>query len=222
MRLLVMIVLIFSCLTVQAWTPKTRGYMAMKAFAGYPADLKQALKGHRDTYLQHAMDPDMPDSSGALVNEGCILLERINKELSGQPRFRVVAADLGRLMAVMAEMGDPFLGENSATALDYRAYVERKLPRFFFAYQPLSFEEIRGIDPCVHLFSIRKMGDGFRKPIEDDYQRFGNSVRFDDRSAAFGCGALVFSDTCLEMCRTTILIWDSACGEARNSKILTD
>ncbi len=221
-RLSAMILFLILCLPAHAWTPKTRSYMAMKAFAAFPADLQTALNRHRQTFLNNAAATDLPESADEIVNESCTLLDEIQQELNGRPRFASIAARMGRLMGLIAEMGDPFQEDRGATATDYRAYAERKLNRFYFAFQPLSFEEIRDQDPCTHLFANRNMGQGYRSAIEADYERFGNSVRFDDRSVAFGCASLLFSDICLEMSRTAILVWHRSSGAARDARILVD
>lgn len=222
MRTLLCIMMICSGLPSLAWTPKTRSFMAMKAYAAFPTDLQTAMNRHRKTFLDHAASSDLPETADEMVNESCTLLSEIRQELTGHPRFAAIAAKMGRLMALIAEMGDPFQEDRGATATDYRAYAERKLNRFYFAYQPLSFEEIKDQDPCTHLFSMRNMGHGYRTAIEADYGRFGNSARFDDRSVAFGCASLLFSDICLEMSRTAILVWHRSSGAARDARILVD
>ncbi len=202
-----------------AWTSTTRGYMAIHAFQAFPSDLRLALNKHRAAYRDAAMEP-VAGTTSDHINDACRLIEQLERELSGEPDFDTVARKLGRLMGLTAALTDPFSTEQNAEALDYRQYVQSKLHKLVFAYHPLPLESVTKTDPCSVVQSLKQKSLRLRPLIDQDFRRFGHSSRFDDRSAAFGAASILFSDSCHEMSRLTILIWDRAQGDASTARIL--
>ncbi len=201
------------------WTPTTRGYMAIHAFQAFPSDLRLALNQHRAAFRDAAMEP-VAGSESDHINDACLLVEELVRELSDQPDFDIVARKLGHLMALTASLTDPYNGSRDAEALDYRQYVQSKLKKLVFAYQPVSLASFRTGDPCTILSNLPQQGRRMLPRIQADYTRFGHSSRFDDRSAAFGAASILFAETCQEMSRLGILIWDRARGDATTARIL--
>ena len=209
-----------SAVASTAWTPTTRGYMAIHAFEAFPSDLCLGLNKHRAAFRDAAMKP-VTGTLSDHMNDGCRLIEELVAELSGRPDFDTVAKKLGRLMALTAALNDPYGTAQHAQALDYRRYVQAKLKKLVFAYQPVSLESVRGSDPCAILSGLPEQSGRLLPRIQADYRRFGHSSRFDDRSAAFGAASILFADACHDMSRIAILIWDRSRGDASTARILT-
>ncbi len=204
-----------------SWTPVTREYMAITAFRAFPSDVRLALNHHRKSFLKGATIPLDGKGKNELIDEGCRLYEEIGVLLAGRPDFAVIAEKLGKLMAITAQLSDPYLGSTSHHGADYRAYVEKKLDCFFFAGVPLDFGTVSKQGGCVRLFNIPKLGKSHLKAIEQDYKTYRTSANFDDLSAAFGSGSLLFSDTCTEMVIITSLLWENAAGNASDAAIFS-
>jgi len=218
MRYLMLLLLTTSLL---AWTPTTCKYMAVTAFRAFPSDVRLVLNHHRKSFLEGASQSLSGKSRNDLINEGCELGEQLETLLDAQPDFDQVAKKLGHLMAITAELSDPYLGSKSPHSVDYSAYVERKLDCFFFAGMPLNFNRIVTRDVCVRLFHVPDLGKSHLKSIEQDYKTYQNSANFDDLSAAFGSGSLLFSDSCTEMVIITSLLWKQASGNAGDAAIFS-
>ncbi|PJB77363.1 MAG: hypothetical protein CO090_08835 [Acidobacteria bacterium CG_4_9_14_3_um_filter_49_7] len=204
-----------------AWTPTTRKYMAVTAFRAFPSDVRLALNHHRKSFLDGASMPLSGKSRNDLINEGCRLSEELAALLDSQPDFDQVAKKLGHLMAITAELSNPYLDSTSSQSSDYSTYVERKLDCFFFAGMPLNFNKIVTRDVCVRLFHVPDLGKSHLKSIEQDYRTYRNSSNFDDLSGAFGSGSLLFSDSCTEMVIITSLLWNQAAGNADDAAIFS-
>lgn len=204
-----------------AWTPTTRQYMAVTAFRAFPSDIRLALNHHRKSFLDGASLPLCGESRNNLINDGCRISEEISAMLRSRPDFDRIAKKLGYLTAITAQLSDPYLDSTSPHGADYRAYVEKKLDCFFFAGIPLHFNDISTRDVCVRLFHIPGLGKSYLKAIEEDYKTYHNSSHFDDLSAAFGSGSLLFSDTCTEMVIVTSLLWDQASGNGGDAAIFS-
>lgn len=218
---LVSLILISHCAFASTtWTPTTRGYMAIHAFQAFPSDMRLGLNKHRAAFRDAAMGPVAGKESDH-INDACRLVEELVAELFGRPDFDTVARKLGRLMALTAALNDPYGTARHSQALDYRQYVQSRLKKLVFAFQPLPLEVVRTTDPCAILSELPEQSRRLLPRIQADYRRFGHSSRFDDRSAAFGAASILFADTCHDMSRIATLIWDRARGEASTARILT-
>ena len=213
--------LILFTTSLMAWTPTTRQYMAVTAFRAFPSDVRLALNHHRKSFLNGATLPLSVKSRNDLINDGCRISKELSIMLRSQPDFDRVAKKLGQLMAIAAQLSDPYLDSTSPHSADYRAYVEKKLDCFFFAGMPLQFNDISVRDVCVRLFHTPNLGKSYLKAIEQDYKTYRNSSHFDDLSAAFGSGSLLFSDSCTEMVIITSLLWNQASGHAGDAAIFS-
>ncbi|NOZ14188.1 MAG: hypothetical protein GXO69_11195 [Acidobacteria bacterium] len=207
--------------SVFAWTPATREYMAITAFHAFPADVRLVLNHQRKRYLKGASSELSGKSRNDLINEGCKISEELSAMLSSHPDFGIFAEKLGRLMAITAQLSDPYLDSASPHAADYRNYVEKKLDCFFFAGTPMQFSKITPRDICVRLFHVPDLGKSHLRAIEQDYKTYHNSRNFDDLSAAFGSGSLLFSDSCTEMVIITSLLWKQGAGHADDAAIFS-
>ncbi len=207
--------------SVLAWTPATRQYMAITAFQAFPVDVRLVLNHKRKAYLKGASSELSGKSRNDLINEGCEISEELVRMLTSRPDFRIFSEKLGKLMAITAQLSDPYLDSPSSHAADYRNYVEKKLDCFFFAGTPIQFNNITQKDICVRLFHVPDLGKTHLHAIEQDYKTYYNSRNFDDLSAAFGSGSLLFSDTCTEMVLITSLLWNQAAGNAKDAAIFS-
>ncbi|RLE18130.1 MAG: hypothetical protein DRJ14_04625 [Acidobacteria bacterium] len=214
------ILLLFTT-SILAWTPQTRQYLAITAFRAFPTDVRLALNHHRKSFLSGASVDLSGKTGNDLINDGCRISEEISTMLATRPDFRIIANKLGKLMAISAQLSDPYLDSKSPHADNYRNYVERKLDCFFFAGIPLTFKDISPKDVCVRLFHVPELGKAHLNAIEQDYKIYHDSSNFDDLSAAFGSGSLLFSDTCTEMVIITSLLWSQASGNAADAAIFS-
>ncbi len=207
--------------SILAWTPATRQYMAVTAFHAFPSDVRLVLNHHRKSFLEGASIPLSGKSRNNLINDGCKIAEDLTAMLRSRPDFGVVARKLGHLMAITAELSNPYLNSTSSHGTDYSTYVEKKLDCFFFAGIPLNFNDIAPRNVCIRLFHVPDLGKSHLKAIEQDYKTYHNSRNFDDLSAAFGSGSLLFSDSCTEMVIVTSLLWNQASGNAADAAIFS-
>lgn len=217
------------------WTASTQQAIALEATRIAPPDLRGQLERHRREVLRGAIAPLVgsdeslreknPDGSGrldaALLQASRDLSEAIR---SLQP-FEEIAYRAGVLSHYAALANDPLAvatadPSESRYRTDFASYLERAEPRFalvFYADEP-RVDDWLGVRTLVG----RALGRGrsLYPLVGLEYRRIGfqsGAMAFDDRSTAFGIGAVAFSHAVTDTARLLRWAWIDGGGADRGS-----
>lgn len=217
------------------WTAESYQTIAREAANIAPPDLRGQLERHHRDVLRGAVaplqvgDPRLrvknPDGSGQL--DAAVL--QATKDLANAIRtvqpFSEVAYRFGVLSHYTTLLNDPLAVVESDPAErrfseDFSRYRERAAPRFalvFYADEPRvdTWDDVRSL-----VGRTLARGRSLYPLVGMEYRRvgFGSGViHFDDRSTAFGIGAVSFSHAVTDIARLARWAWREGGGIDRGS-----
>jgi hypothetical protein len=211
-----------------AWTPKTQRAIATEAARLAPPDLERQIAKHRLAYREGVLAPFADgDPARHSASPGGRLPQVVAAEgaravamIERHRPFAEIVRQLGVLAHFVADTAnplnaaedDPREGEYFA---DYARYLERtepRLPLVFYGLLP-DLDRRADLSPLVALAVAR--GRTLYPLVGREYARIGYASglgRFDDRSTAFGVGALAFSHAVTDVARALRWVWLTAGG----------
>lgn len=190
-----------------------------------PPDLARQIERNPELFrlgvTTAAADPDLrrhqqnPDGSGQLAAVIRVETQAAVDCVTGRRPFSELPFRLGVLAHYIARTNDPLSvaeadPREGRYAADYRRYVETATPRFavvFYGLDP-TLDDNGGLELFVRGAIHRSRG--LYPAIGREYGRiaFASGVgRFDDRSTAFGVGALAFSHAVTDVALVFRHIW---------------
>jgi len=205
-----------------SWSDLTVKYMIVNAYKAFPSGLKFYLEGYKREILKGTDSLKEEDFSSANEVEKFICRERekIAKMIKGRNKPKKVAFELGKMFKAVAILSYPFSFEQSFYSRDYRSYTEFKLPKFVFAFNRIKLKDFKGKKCSSLVDSLYDEASELKKKILEDYEIYENSSHFDDLSAAFGSGSLLFSKSCFLMSSLALDIWLEVNGSPEGALIL--
>ncbi len=223
MKKAILLLLLFVVpLSVYGWSDLTVKYMVVTSFKTFPEGLRLYLDSERVSLLKGVESIDENDFYSVKEVESfvCKQGKRIEQMIKERKKVRDIAFETGRLLKGIAILSFPFSFDHSFYRKDYQAYCEYKLDKFIFAFQKLKKRNFETRNCKSIVKSLYKKSINLKKKILNDYEIYDNSSNFDDLSAAFGSGSLLFSDTCFAMSEIVSKIWESVNGSLEGSLIL--
>lgn len=195
-----------------SWTDATCSYMCVKTFSSFPVDLRISLNKYRKDFVDGSKY-DLSDFKAKELKEFSLKkAKEIEKLLKKGNDFRLIAYKLGVFSKSVCLLSYPFLGKNDFISKDYKLYAERKIFKFFYAYNPRFTEDIENLSIKEKLNNLEFLSKSFVKAIEKDYKYFKKSENFDDLSASFGAASILYSETCLTISKCVGTIWNNGGG----------
>ncbi len=215
----------------RAWTTDTAVRMAEHAVRVAPPHLVGQIERHEKQLVAGVRaaansDPSRgPDDSFTAVEvalEPIIESEvqRAARRIEEHEPFSHIVFQMGVVAYWVAALNDPLISTTSASErpvhlLDYQQYIDIVSSRFSVLYYPYG----RQIDSPAGLASLleraRRRGRLLAPAIAAEYRRIGvvNGRRyFDDKSTAFGVGALAYSHGVSDIAGVLRYIWLAAGG----------
>jgi hypothetical protein len=213
-----------------AWTPATQVTIAREAARLSPPDLARQIDKHRRAYEEGVNAPfadtdpgrhmKNPDGSGTLDRAAEAAVAAAIEAIRGHQPFKEIVRQLGVVSHFVADANDPLAAsgddpEEGRYFADYLHYVETAEPRFsliFYGVQP-GLEARQDIAPLID--AALRRGRDLYPMIGREYRRIGFAsgiAGFDDRSSAFGAGALAFSHAVTDVTLALRYIWITAGG----------
>lgn len=202
-----------------AWSLDTEIAIAEQAMRVAPPHLRRQVvkrprqyrSGVEAAYRQGPGEPGRLDAAVAEAVEAAV------RAIEGHRPFDDIAFQLGVMAHWVAASNNPLNGSGGAFrhAADYQSYVESVRPRFavmFYGGGPAmrSPAELR-----ERVRRSLERARAFYPSIGREYQRIGggSGVRlFDDRSTAFGVGALAYSHAVSDTAEVLRYVWLRAGG----------
>ena len=214
MKKIVLFFLFFS-LSCFAWNDLTVDYMIVNAYKTFPSGLKLYLNNNRKDILKGAESVRERNFSSKkeVLDFICKEKEKIEKMIKTREKIKKIAFEFGRMFKGVAILSFPFAFENSFYSRDYRNYTSFKLEKFVFAFKRIDKKNLKAKSCKILVKSLYKESDTLKESIMNDYKIYGNSSQFDDLSAAFGSGSLLFSDSCFTMSALASSIWINVNGK---------
>jgi hypothetical protein len=227
-----------AALPAAAFTVATELEIADTARRLAPPDLARQIDRHADLYrlgvTTAAADPDQrrhqqnPDGSGQLAAVIRVEAQAVIDCVSGRRPFSELPFRLGALAHYVARANDPLSVADADPregryAADYRRYLESASPRFavvFYGLDP-TLDRHDGLELFVRGAIHRSRG--LYPAIGREYGRIGFASgvgRFDDRSTAFGVGALAFSHAVTDVALVFRHVWLRAGGSDQRPPLL--
>ncbi len=208
----------------QGWTPETHVEIARQAATIAPPDLLRQIKRNEKAFeagLSSSIGGrSHSDSGGALLSrlrDGSLTIVRA---IEAHKPFREIVHELGRLAIYAAEANNPLKHssddpQEARYRSDYEAYVASAFPRFSVVFYGEG-RDVRTESALVRLLSATgDRGSRLYPLIGREYRRVGgfDGVRqFDDKSTAFGVGAIAFSHAVSDLAAIYRYVWLSAGG----------
>jgi hypothetical protein len=197
-----------------------------------PVSLRELL-GHRRRALLAAMlapgsTEDRPDhwqhpegayGTGALraesEAEGLIAAVDAHEPLAG------IVARFGRLAHWVADVNDPLHTADRDPRLaryyvDYQEYLESQIPRFRLVFLGYRSEVLSRSGPRAFLLQSATRSREYARAVRRAYTPEGvrvSSQSFDERSLAFGVGALAYSNAVNDVVRVWLWAWEGCHGD---------
>lgn len=217
------------------WTAATYQAAAIEAARIAPPDLRGQLERHNREVLRGAIAPlstgnpglrmKNPDGSGQLDAAVLQASRDLAEAVRSMQPFAEIAYRFGVLAHYTTLLNDPLAVGDADPAEtrfrdDYSRYRERAEPRFalvFYSDEPRadSWDDVRRL-----VGRALARGRSLYPLVGLEYRRveFGSGViHFDDRSTAFGVGAICFSHAVTDIARLTRWAWVEAGGADRGS-----
>lgn len=222
--------LAFSGSPALAWTPSSQQAIAREAARLAPPDLYRQLVRNRDAYVLGTTDPfknrrsedvvKNEDGSGSLDRMVERKIDEAIYSIELHKPFNEVSFRLGVVAHYLAEANNPLATSNRDReepryGADYGRYLESAQGRF----QVVFYGFRRGFDSPRSLNQM--LAETFERSrslypfISREYRRIGFAAgtgRFDDRSTAYGVGAIAFSHAVSDIAQVLRYIWLRAGG----------
>jgi hypothetical protein len=213
-----------------AWTPVTQVTIAREAARLSPPDLARQIEKHRRAYEEGVNAPfadadpgrhmKNPDGAGQLDRAALDAVNAATAAIRNHQPFEEIVRKLGVVSHFVADANNPLAAsgtdaEEGRYFADYLRYVQTAEPRFplvFYGVEP-GLEARRDLSSL--LADALRRGRGLYPMIGLEYRRigFGSGIGvFDDRSTAFGAGALAFSHAVTDVTLALRYIWITAGG----------
>lgn len=216
-----------------AWTPNTQVAIAKHGTTLAPIDLHNQMERHearfREGVLLPFSDPDharhvkTADGQGYLDQVIVKEVERAITAIEKHYPFSDIIHQLGVVAHYVADANNPLNTSDADPhereySTDYLRYVESAQPRFdvVFDGHGRMIQEPNELEELIQRSLERSRS--FYPSIGDEYRRVGavNGVElYDDRSTAFGVGALSFNHAVSDVTGVLRYIWLRAGGADR-------
>lgn len=202
-----------------AWTPEMHVEIARQAATIAPPDLLRQIQRH-----EKAFSSGLAASLAGRTHSdgGDMLLSRVRggsravvEAIESHRPFRDIVRELGRLAAYAAEANNPL--EHSADdptesryGADYESYVASALPRFEVVFYGEGRDVRTDAELARLLSATRQRGAALYPLLGLEYRRIGKVDGvglFDDKSTAFGVGAIAFSHAVSDLAAIYRYIW---------------
>ncbi len=205
----IIVLFVFFNLSCFAWSGLTVNYMIVNAYKTFPSGLKLFLENNKRDILKGAKSINERDFSSKteVLSFICKEKKKIENMIKNRQKVKNIAFEFGKMFKAVAILSFPFSFETSFYARDYGDYTNFKLEKFIFAFKRVKKEKLKANSCDFLVKSIYKESESLKKRIMDDYNIYGDSSHFDDLSAAFGSGSLLFSDSCFTMAALSANIW---------------
>lgn len=206
------------------WTRETHLEIAKYAATIAPPDLFRQIKKHEQAFVKGLTAPlskaEHGNADSSLTAAVGAETHRISKAIESLTPFRVVVEDLGRLAQMAAEANNPLTVFDSDPMepryrIDYDRYVGSAFARFEVVFYGDGRDVKDQEDVGAMLAQVAERGLTLYPMVELEYQRVGkvDGIReFDDRSTAFGVGALAFSHAVSDVAALFRYVWLSSGG----------
>ena len=223
MKRVLVAVLLFTTLgfNVYSWSDLTVKYMLVQAYPSFPEGLRLFLDGNRRDLIKglNAITQSDFKNLKQLEDFVCRQEKKIEKTIKNRKKVSDIAFEFGKLFKALAIASYPFHFEENYFSEDYSQYVESKLEKYIFAFKRISPDDLGKLN-CGNLVkSIYRESGEFKNKIMKDYKIYETSDNFDDLSASFGAGSLMFSKTCMAIASVSSKIWKRANGSLKGSCI---
>lgn len=213
-----------------AWTPSSQQAIAREAARLAPPDLYRQIVRNRDAYLLGTTEPfktrraedvaKNEDGSGAL---DLVLKRKIDEAITSielHRPFNEIGYRLGVVAHYLAEANNPLAvsgrdREEARYGADWGRYLESAQGRFqvvFYGFRR-GFDSPRSVEAM--LAETFERSRSLYPFVGREYRRIGfaaGSARFDDRSTAYGVGAIAFSHAVSDIAQVLRYIWLRAGG----------
>ncbi len=204
-----------------AWTESTCNYIAITAYSTFQGDLKLAIGKYKRDFIA-GNKYDFSGLSKDKLHKTCVRQrKKVLKLLKKGRDFKRVAYELGKLTKAISLLSYPFLNEENFFEKDYKLYAERKIFKFYYAFNPSFSEDIEKLSFEKKTDKLESLGKSFKEAILNDYKEFKSSENFDDLSASFGAASILFSETCLTVSQVVANIWQNAGGKVDRIQFYT-
>ncbi len=218
------IILLFFLVSLNcfSWSDLTVKYMIVNAYKTFPSGLKFYLEGNKREILKGADSVKERDFSSLSEVRRFVCKEKrkIAEMIKNRKKPKKIAFELGRMFKAIAILSYPFSFDTSFYSRDYQSYAEYKLQKFVFAFNRVKLKDFRERECKILVKSIQKEASELKKMILEDYKIYENSSNFDDLSAAFGAGSLLFSKSCFAMSFLAVDIWLNVNGSPEGALII--
>ncbi len=209
MKKTLIFIVVMSFYNCFGWTDLTVNYMIVNAFKTLPVGLRLYLEENRKEILTGAESLSERDFKSKKEVEQfiCEKMENLKKMIKRREKIKKIAYEFGKMFKAVAILSYPFSFEDSYYYRDYNRYAEYKIDKFLFAFKKIKKAELNAKGCKFLVESLYKKSSMLKKSIVNDYKIYESSSNFDDLSAAFGSGSLLFSDSCFTMSALGALIW---------------
>ncbi len=223
---------VFAAGPAAAWTQRTQVAVAETASKLAPADLARQIGRHEaalregvlDAFAEHAgrRHEANPDGSGRLREALLGETRRAIAGIEGHRPFREIVHQLGVVSHLVADLNDPLLVANlDPRERSYGGHYPRYLDSVRGRFNVIFYGDGRRIGSAAELDALitRALARGRRlyPDVGREYRRVAGSGRFDDRSTAFGVGALAYSHAVSDVAAVMRYIWMAAGGSDAGS-----
>lgn len=213
-----------------AWNPASQEAIAREAARLAPPDLYRQLVRNREAYVLGSVDPfkwrtaeemaSNEDGSGRLEATTARKIEEAIAAIEAHRPFNEISYRLGVVAHYVAAANDPLNTSDRDAAearygADYRRYLESAQGRFkvvFYGFRP----KMNGRGSLERMLGETiARGRSLYPFIGREYRRvgFAPGVKvFDDRSTAYGVGAIAFSRAVSDIAEVLRYIWLRAGG----------
>ena len=213
-----------------AWSVPTQVAMSEFALKVIPPDLERQIRRHKRRFRAGILDADQsrqqprgPDATAEVIDLPTVIRQQADKTvrlITEHRKFDDIVFQLGVVAHFVAMANDPIPAGKPDQPRpefknDYLHYLETASPRFAVLYYGHG-RQIEAPDQLSDLIqrSLRRSRT-LAPMISQEYQRIGSldgSNLFDDRSTAFGVGALAFSHGVSDITAVLRYIWLQAGG----------
>ena len=218
---------------VLAWTPNTQVAIAKHGTTLAPIDLHNQMERHQARFREGVLlpfgDPDSArhvktaDGKGVL---DLVIVKEVERAITAIEKhypFEDIIHQLGVVAHYVADANNPLNTSDADPherdySTDYLRYVESAQPRFdvVFDGHGRMIQEPDELRDLIHRSLERSRA--FYPSIGEEYRRVGavNGIElYDDRSTAFGIGALAFNHAVSDITGVLRYIWLRAGGADR-------
>ncbi len=224
----------------EAWTAKTQALIAEQALEIAPPDLKRQIDRNLARYRQgnaapfentdRASHEKNRDGAGTLDQRILIETRRAIDAIRGHRPFADIVFNLGVLAHYVADANNPLGTADSDPREreyfnDYLRYIESAQERYALVFYG-DGRDLAGAD-AIGPFLDRTLARGRQlyPSVGREYRRVGGppgTRKFDDRSVAFGVGALALSHAVSDVAAVLRYVWLEAGGGDTRELPVTD